>query len=82
MLPVVDAVMHRRGPHISSMRSAIVGLQRLTGARPGEILSLRIGEIDRGEAVWVYTPQSHKTAHRGHSRTIFFGPRRKSSNHL
>ncbi len=54
----------------------IVELQRLTGARPGEILSMKPSEIDTSpETVWVYRPSDHKNAHRGHERTIYLGPR-------
>ena len=27
------------------------------------------------EAVWVYSPATHKNAYRGHARTIFVGPK-------
>ncbi len=32
-------------------------------------------EIPRSGSVWVYTPKDHKTAHHGHERTIYLGPR-------
>lgn len=57
-------------PHVR----AVVELLRLTGARPGEILGMTWGCLDRSGDVWVYTPARHKTAYRGRVRTILFGP--------
>ncbi len=74
ILPVseehVDAVL----PHLSRQVRAMVEFQRVTGCRPGEIVILRPGDIDRTADVWVYTPATHKNAHRGHSRRIYCGP--------
>lgn len=53
----------------------LIDLQLLTAARPGELLALRPGEIDRSGSVWLYRPGTHKTAHRGKTRVIFIGPR-------
>jgi integrase len=53
----------------------MVEVQRLTGARPGEICAMRAGDIDCAGTVWVYAPASHKTAHHGHKRIICIGPR-------
>ena len=53
----------------------MIDLQLLTGARGGELFQLRGRDIDRSAPVWTYTPQDHKTAHRGKTRTIYFGPR-------
>jgi integrase len=53
----------------------MVQVQRYTGARPGEICAMRVGEIDRSTEVWTCTPSTHKTAHHGHSRVIFIGPK-------
>lgn len=61
-------------PYLSRQLAAVVELQRLTGARSGEILPMRPGDLDREGEVWLYTPPSHKTAYRGHARTILVGP--------
>ena len=53
----------------------MIKLQRITGMRPDEVCSMRTGEIDRSKPLWTYTPGSHKTAHHGHTRTIFLGQR-------
>lgn len=55
--------------------SAILRLLRHTGARCGEVCSMRGGEIDRTTTPWAYRPRSHKTVHHGHQRVIFIGPR-------
>ena len=53
----------------------LVNLQLLTGARAGELVGLRATDIDTTGAVWTFKPSGHKTAHHGHERTIYFGPR-------
>jgi len=67
----VDAIR----PHVSRQVWAAVQLQLLTAARPGEILGLRPMDIDRSAKVWTAKLGDHKTAHHGHRREIFFGPR-------
>ena len=39
---------------------------------------MRPSEIDRSGAVWTYRPGQHKTAHHGHARTIFIGPKARA----
>lgn len=72
--PVEDAVVTQTLPHLPRVAADMVQLQRLTGARPGEICILRPIDVDRSEPVWSYRPQSHKTEHQGRSRIIFLGP--------
>lgn len=50
----------------------IFDLLLLTGARPGEIILLTTGEIDRSGDIWRVDLAKHKTSHRGKSRTLFF----------
>lgn len=71
--PVSDATVEQTVPFLPPMVAAMARLQLLTGARPGEILMMRTGDIDRSGEVWTYSPASHKTQHHGHSRTIFIG---------
>ncbi len=66
----VDAVL----PALSEQLHAVVNLLRLTGARTGEILSMRTGEIGRSVQPWEYRPSSHKTQHKGKQRVILLGP--------
>jgi integrase len=76
--PVSDAVVDATLPHMSRIIAAMVQIQRLTGARPGEICSMKTGEINRTprpDGVWSYHPAAHKTSFRGHRRVIPIGPR-------
>jgi integrase len=52
----------------------MVRLQILSGARPGEICSMRSCDVDTSGTVWLYRPSDHKTAWRGRERRIFLGP--------
>lgn len=54
---------------------AMIQLQRFTAMRPGEVTRLRMADIDASGSVWIYSPPRHKTAHRGHGRKIYLGPR-------
>jgi integrase len=75
--PVPDATVDTTLPHLSSIVAAMVQVQRYTGARPGEVCVMRTVDIDRSEEVWIYSPAAHKTAHHGHGRSIFIGPKAK-----
>ena len=70
----VEAVL----PHLSRQVRSMVELQLLTGARPGEICSMRGCDVDTSGTVWVYKPDSHKTQHLGHDRLIYLGPRARA----
>jgi integrase len=72
--PVPDADVDAIGPFVAPQVWAMVRLQRLTGMRPGEVVSMRTGEVDISGEVWLYTPGSHKTEHHGRERRIFIGP--------
>jgi integrase len=52
----------------------MIRLQRLTGARPGEVCILRACDIDMTGDVWLYRPHQHKTKHKGKDRVIALGP--------
>jgi len=52
-----------------------VEVQRLTGMRPGEVVIMTMGQIDRGEDLWIYRPNRHKTAGMGKDREIPLGTR-------
>jgi integrase len=53
----------------------MIDLQLLTGARPGELCRMRTCDVDTKPKVWVYRPESHKTAHHGHRREVYVGPK-------
>lgn len=62
-------------PYLKPPVWAMVQVQLLTGARPGEVIIMRGCDLEMGGEVWTYTPSSHKTEHHGRGRTIFIGPR-------
>jgi integrase len=62
-------------PFLPTVVADMVRVQRLTGARPGEICQMRPCDIDRSGEVWKYRPADHKTAYRGRERTIYLGPK-------
>lgn len=72
--PVPDAFVDAIRPHVPAQLWAMIELQRLTGMRPGEVCQMRTADIDVTGRVWAYTPESHKTEHRGRGRRIYMGP--------
>jgi integrase len=75
----IDAALRHLPPAIQAM----VQVQLLTGCRPAEVCVVRPMDIDmRNPSCWVFRPGSdkgphgeHKTAHHGHERLIFIGPK-------
>lgn len=74
VLPVELDRIQTTIPHLSPVVADMVRLQMLCGARPGEVCRIRPADIDRSGDVWEYRPESHKTEHNGHTRTIYLGP--------
>ncbi|MEO1697821.1 MAG: site-specific integrase [Planctomycetota bacterium] len=80
--PVSAAVIDATCEELSESLAALVRLQRLTGARCGELVQLTPGLIERNPelppgapaGVWTFQPPEHKTSDRGQSRTIYLGP--------
>jgi integrase len=60
--------------HCPAVLSDMIDLQWLTGMRPGEVCIMRTCDIDTSGEVWLYTPEHHKTEHRGRTRIIPLGP--------
>jgi integrase len=73
--PVPDTCIQKTLPHVASQVRAMIELQLLTGMRPGEVVTMRSIDINTRGEVWVYTPEHHKTAHHGHKRVIYLGPK-------
>jgi hypothetical protein len=73
--PVDGAIVDATLSHLSTVVAAMVQVQRLTGARGGEVCAMRTADIGTSGPVWTYRPASHKTAHHGHQRQIFIGPK-------
>ena len=74
VLPVADELVDPILPLVSRQVAAMIQLQRLTGMRPGEAVLMRPCDVDRQGDVWIYTPDEHKTAYRGHLREVYLGP--------
>ena len=68
--PVPEGHVDAIRPHTSRQMAALVDLQLLTASRSGELVVMRPIDLNTTGTVWTYTPESHKTAHHGHSRTI------------
>lgn len=79
--PVSQAFIDAIKPYVSRQIWACIQLQLLTGARPGEILSMRGCDLNTRGKVWEYVPASHKTEHYGHHRVIFLGPQSQEIIH-
>ena len=74
--PVCESVVHSTLEYLSPVLKAMVQLQLLTGARPGEIRNMRPCDIAlQTEGLWCYRPQHHKTEHHDKDRRIYLGPR-------
>ncbi len=67
----IDAIR----PYLSRQVETLIDLQLLTAARPGELLIMRSIDLDTTGNVWTYMPKDHKSAWRGHHRTIYLGPK-------
>jgi integrase len=72
--PVEDAVVEANLPHLPPAVAAMIRLQRLTGARSGEVCGMRACDLEVAGPVWFYRPAQHKTVHRGKARVIALGP--------
>ena len=73
--PVAEAIVNATRPFLSRPVEALIDLQLLTGARPGELCILRECDLDMSGRIWVYRPEFHKTTHRGLGREIYLGPK-------
>lgn len=75
--PVAVECVEAVRPYLSPQVNALISLQLHTGARGGELFSLRPIDLamDDRSGTWTVTPLDHKTAHHNHSRTIYLGPR-------
>ncbi len=63
-------------PFLSRQLAAMVDLQLATGMRPGEVVIMRMTDIDTSTPdAWQYRPHTHKTQHHGRARVVFLGPR-------
>jgi integrase len=73
--PVPDTFVDAVLDHLSPQVAVMIELQRLTGMRSGEVTAMRGADINMAGKVWVYTPETHKTAWHGHQRQVYLGPK-------
>lgn len=73
--PVPEQHIAATRVHLSATLRDMVDLQLCTGMRPGEMCAMRSRDIDTTAKPWIYRPASHKTAHHGHERVIYLGPK-------
>lgn len=73
--PVPEHRIDATKVHLPPSICAMIDLQLLTGMRPGEVCSMRTGDIDTTGTLWTYRPERHKTQHHGVDRVIYLGPK-------
>lgn len=75
--PVTPALMvdvEKALPHMPLVIQAILQVQLHSAARAGELVKLRVGDIDRtNQDAWAYQPNAHKGTWKGKTRVIYFG---------
>ena len=76
--PVDDEHVEMLLPFVSPQVAAMIQVQRHTGMRPGDVVQMRLQEIDRTAEVWLYEPVDHKNRWRDHRRIIPIGPKAQS----
>jgi integrase len=72
--PVAWETIQATLPHMSRILQQMVLTHWWCGARNGELVIMRPGDIDMSGDVWLYRPYTHKTEHHGHDRVIPLGP--------
>jgi integrase len=75
VLPVSLDVVNKTLPHLPLIIREMVKLQLKTAARPSEIRTLRMCDVDTSGELWLYQPSDHKNSFRGKKRVIQIGPK-------
>lgn len=75
ILPVSPAAVEQTLPHLCDEVADMVRFHRLTGCRPGELVTMRPADVDRSSDVWRYTVPNHKMSHTGRERVVYIGPK-------
>jgi integrase len=73
--PVPESIVAAALPFMPKPVAAMIRLQQLSGARPGEIVLLRTGDLNTAGNVWTFMPMTHKGEHLERDRIVYFGPR-------
>jgi integrase len=75
VMAIADTHVYAVLPYATATVAAMIELQLLTGMRSGEMVIMRPKDLETSGAIWQYRPATHKTAYRGHRRTVAIGPR-------
>ena len=70
---VPDDVVALTLRYLPSIVSAMVQIQGMTGMRPTELCTMRVGDVDRSGDVWEYRPKNHKTEEYIGKKIIYLG---------
>jgi integrase len=73
--PVPIAFVDAIQPYVSRQVWGMIQIGLLTGARPGEIVSMHVGDVNTTGRIWEYVPREHKMQHKGQDRVIMIGPK-------
>lgn len=73
--PVPETHVKAVLPHVSRQVAAMIRLQELIGARPGEVVQMRGLDLDMTGDLWLYRPPQHKCEHFERERVIPIGRR-------
>ncbi len=76
---VSDADIEATLPHLPAMVAAMVTVHRHTGMRTGELLGMRVADLDIAGDVWEYRPPHHKLTWRGRGRVVLIGPKAQAA---
>ena len=85
-LDVPYEIVERTLPYLLPVYQAFIRILMLTGARPSEILRMKVADIERKKVkidgkmteIWVFSPENHKTARKNKRRVITFRAKEQS----
>lgn len=76
--PVPDADVNATLAFLPPIVADMVRLQRITGMRSDNLVTLRPCDLDRSADIWVYEPLRHKTQHHKRKLFILVGPKARA----
>ena len=79
MKPVPDEHVEATPPRLGPKAAVAGKVRRQTDLRPGEVVQMTPGDLDRTGGVWVHRPESRKNRRRGHDRAVPLGPKARAA---
>ncbi|MFT3880780.1 MAG: tyrosine-type recombinase/integrase [Gemmatales bacterium] len=73
VLPVPDDIVEKTLQFVSYHVAGMIRFQRYTGARSGEVCTMRPCDIERTGEIWQYRPVHHKTGYLDYERIVPIG---------